>query len=108
MKAREKNLNDLPTVGARDAAALFNTHRERFLVNFRACLNQEIRTIKRANAERRYLLEDVIRSAYPDIEDHTVYMMAYDYTMRHAKDRTARAIKRSEKKARGGNADAGI
>jgi len=65
------------------AAAIFMWSPRTFRDKFTRVLQSEIRHVK-TDRGIRLLLEDVLRSAYPDAPEGTIYEIAFDYTMRDA------------------------
>jgi len=80
---REKTILDYPTISVNQAATVFMWSPRKFQQKFQTVLKVEIRHVKTSKGIR-LLLEDVLRSAYPDAEEAVIYQLAYDYTMRDA------------------------
>ena len=80
---KQKNITEYPTVSMNQAASIFMWSPRKFQVKFMQLLQLEIRHIKTSRGVR-LLLEDVLRSAYPDAPEGKIYDLAYDYTMRDA------------------------
>lgn len=78
-----KHLLDHPTISMNQAAAVFMWSPRTFKDKFTRVLKSEIRHVK-TDRGIRLLLEDVLRSAYPDAPEGTIYELAFDYTMRDA------------------------
>jgi len=78
-----KHITDHPTISMNQAAAIFMLSPRKFKDKFTRVLQSEIRHAK-TDRGIRLLLEDVIRSAYPDAPEGTIYEIAFDYTMRDA------------------------
>ncbi len=83
MNQRPKHLTYHPTLSINQAAAIFMWSPRTFKDKFIRVLQSEIRNVK-TDRGIRLLLEDVIRSAYPDAPEATIYELAFDYTMRDA------------------------
>ena len=78
-----KHLTYYPTVSMNQAAAILMWSLRTFKDKFTRVLKSEIRHVK-TDRGIRLLLEDVLRSAYPDAPEATIYELAFDYTMRDA------------------------
>ncbi len=83
MDQRSKHITYHPTVSMGQAAAIFMWSLRIFKHKFTRVLQSEIRHVK-TDRGIRLLLEDVLRSAYPDAAEATIYQLAFDYTMRDA------------------------
>lgn len=83
MNHRQKSITDHPTTSMSQAAAIFMWSPRTFQDKFTRVLQSEIRNVK-TDRGIRLLLEDVLRSAYPDAPEATIYQLAFDYTMRDA------------------------
>jgi len=83
MNHRPKHITNHPTVSMSQAAAIFMWSPRTFRDKFTRVLQSEIRHVK-TDRGIRLLLEDVLRSAYPDAPEGTIYEIAFDYTMRDA------------------------
>jgi len=83
MDHSQKSITDHPTISMSQAAALFMWSTRKFQDKFTRVLQLEIRHVKTSRGIR-LLLEDVLRSAYPDAPAGTIYELAFDYTMRDA------------------------
>ena len=81
MDHRPKSITDYPTISIKQAAAIFMWSPRTFQDKFTRVLQSEIRHVKTARG-LRLLLEDVLRSAYPDASEGKIYDLAYDYTVR--------------------------
>ncbi|MFC1715572.1 hypothetical protein ACFL6S_18015 [Candidatus Poribacteria bacterium] len=101
---RQRNLADYPTLSTSQAAALFLWSPRTFRDRFERVLQYEIRHVK-TDRGMRLLLEDVLRAAYPDAQDDTIYQLAFSYTMRDAIRRKKTFGKRKDRAEKEGIPD---
>lgn len=105
MAQRAKKLTYYPTISINQAAAIFLWSPRVFRDKFDRALQFEIRHVKTERGTR-LLLEDVLRAAYPDAPDGTIYELAFDYSMRDAMRRKETWGKNGAKvEKKGGSAD---
>ena len=97
----DRTIYDQPTVTMRAAAAILMMGKERLLHRWES-LSQHIRWVNN-RAGRRLLLVDVLRSAYPEASEHTIHIMALEYSIQRHDGLSAKA-KESALKRRSGNA----
>ena len=101
MRQTPKHLAYHPTISMSQAAAIFMWSPRTFRDKFIRVLQSEIRNVK-TDRGTRLLLEDVLRSAYPDAPEGTIYQLAFDYTMRDAIRRKRTWGNRKDRVERGG------
>ena len=100
MNQRAKHIMNHPTVSMSQAAAIFMWSPRIFRDKFTRVLQDEIRHVK-TDRGIRLLLEDVLRAAYPDAPEGTIYEIAFDYTMRDAMRRKKTWGKHKDKSEKG-------
>ncbi len=104
MDHAQKNISYYPTLSIPQAASIFMWSPRTFRDRFIRVLQSEIRHVK-TDRGIRLLLEDVIRAAYPDATEDTIYQLAFSYTMSDAIRRKSTWGKRKDKAAKGGIPD---
>ena len=103
-RGRDKDILDLPMLSAREAGLIFRYGHNTFRKNFKEVLHKEIRHIRYGHGYR-YLLVDVLRSAFPDAGDQTIHMMALEYIFKIDEVRRADKKEKARSKERGKDAE---
>lgn len=91
-------VQDMPSVSMEVAAWFFGWSRERFKARFDECFHQYIRHY-RGRIGLRLVLIDVIRVAWPELDDELAHRVAIEYVLEYG---TAGGTQRSRQKARRG------
>ena len=97
----DRTIYDQPTVTIKAAGAILMMGKERLQKRWES-LSWHIRWVNTRRG-RRLLLVDVLRCAYPEASEHTIHMMALEYSIqRH--DRLSAKAKEVALKRRSSNA----
>ena len=84
---QEKDIVDLPLITAKQAGMIFGWSGRKFKLNFAQVLHEEIASARQTARGRRYLLTHVLRSAFPEANNHAIHMMALEFNLRQAAER---------------------
>jgi len=88
-------IQDQPTISLDVAASFFGWSRNKFDARFRECLHQYIDHIQTKRG-LRLVLVDVIRCAFRDIPEDTLYKIAVDYVIEYGTDGKIFRMRREE------------
>jgi len=96
----DRSIYDQPTVTMRAAAAILMMSWPRLRKRWDT-LSKHIRWVENRKG-RRLLLVDVLRCAYPEASEHTIHVLAMDYSMQKH-ERLSATAKEVHRKRRSGN-----